>query len=209
MKSLPRRARHIGITVSLIVLLLLSTGLVSAAPDSTPNKQPLMPVELPEAQNQVHVVRWGETLGSIARRYGVTITALAQANGIVNINLIYVGQSLVIPTGTGGTTPAPTPAPGTPPSQESNTVHVVSSGETLTRISIRYGVTVQAIMSANGLFNPNLIYVGQTLNIPGTTVTNPNPGTNPTPVPNNPNPPQAPAILCLAGKRNPLRAPTS
>lgn len=46
---------------------------------------------------RVHVVRRGETLSSIARRYGVNLFALAAANGIVNINRIYAGQRLVIP----------------------------------------------------------------------------------------------------------------
>ena len=52
-----------------------------------------------------HVVRYGETLGSIAWRYGLPIHAIAQANGIVNVNLIFVGQVLVIP----GHGAAPTP----------------------------------------------------------------------------------------------------
>ncbi len=45
-------------------------------------------------------------------------------------------------------------------------VHVVQRGENLYRISLRYGTTVQAIARANGIRNPNLIYVGQRLIIP-------------------------------------------
>ncbi len=44
-----------------------------------------------------HVVRWGETLFGISRRYGVSIRAIAEANGIRNVNRIYAGQRLVIP----------------------------------------------------------------------------------------------------------------
>ncbi|MBC7242284.1 MAG: LysM peptidoglycan-binding domain-containing protein, partial [Anaerolineae bacterium] len=41
-----------------------------------------------------HVVRWGETLWSIARLYGTTPWAIAALNGIYNLNLIYAGQVL-------------------------------------------------------------------------------------------------------------------
>jgi len=52
---------------------------------------------------------------------------------------------------------------------QNNVTHVVQPGETLYRIALRYGVTVQAVAQANNIANPNLIYVGQTLNIPGGT----------------------------------------
>lgn len=45
----------------------------------------------------IHIVRWGETLSGIARCYGVSPWAIAAANGIYNMNLIYAGQRLVIP----------------------------------------------------------------------------------------------------------------
>jgi hypothetical protein len=45
-----------------------------------------------------HYVRWGETLSSIGRRYGVSPYAIARANGLANPNCIYAGQTLLIPT---------------------------------------------------------------------------------------------------------------
>ena len=65
------------------------------------------------------------------------------------------------------TTLAPTTLPSTaiPPSTGQIT-HVVQRGENLFRIALRYGTTVQAIASANGIANPALIYVGQRLVIP-------------------------------------------
>jgi len=48
-----------------------------------------------------------------------------------------------------------------------DTIHIVRPGETLSSIARMYGVSVQAIINANGLSNPNLIYVGQRLRIPG------------------------------------------
>ncbi|MCG2769259.1 MAG: LysM peptidoglycan-binding domain-containing protein [Chloroflexota bacterium] len=47
--------------------------------------------------------------------------------------------------------------------------HIVKWGENLTKIAAMYGVTVEAIMTANGLTNPNLIYAGQKLLIPSST----------------------------------------
>lgn len=49
------------------------------------------------AAPRIHRVRRGDTLYSIARRYGVSVRAIAAANGIRNIHLIYVGQRLIIP----------------------------------------------------------------------------------------------------------------
>ena len=67
------------------------------------------------AQEAVHVVQPGDTLGGLAARYGTTVQALAEANGIVNRNLIYVGQRLVIPDSVAPTVPA-APSPSTPSS---------------------------------------------------------------------------------------------
>jgi LysM repeat protein len=62
------------------------------------------------ATGRVHVVRPGETLTHIALRYGVNAWTIARANGIANLNFIYVGQRLTIPGA-----PPPPPAPKPPP----------------------------------------------------------------------------------------------
>jgi putative chitinase len=103
-----------------------------------------------------HIVQPGENLFRIALRYGTTVDAIAQVNGITNPWYIYVGQELTIPTGGGGTLP-----PGS-----GGRTHVVQPGETLYSIAVRYDTTVQALVVANGLASPNLIYVGQVLNVP-------------------------------------------
>lgn len=53
------------------------------------------------ATGGVHVVQRGDTLTGIARRYGTTVAALTQANGLRAANIIYVGQRLTIPNGGG------------------------------------------------------------------------------------------------------------
>jgi len=108
------------------------------------------------ADPTVHVVSRGDTLYSVARRYGTTVNAIVQANGLRNSNWIYVGQRLVIP----GTTTASSYS-------SSGSVHVVQRGENLFRIALRYGTTVQALASANNLSSTSLIYAGQRLVIPG------------------------------------------
>lgn len=110
--------------------------------------------------NKTYTVKSGDTLYSIARTYGVTVSALAAANNITNYSLIYVGQVLIIP----GTTV-------TPPT--TTVKYTVKSGDTLYKIATMYNTTVAKIAAANNITNVNSIYVGQVLVIPGTTVTPP------------------------------------
>ena len=112
------------------------------------------PVSAAPVKNVVHVVQWGETLYSIARSYGVNMWSIARVNGITNLNRIYAGQRLVIPTGWAGGW------------GYTGTVHTVQWGETLYRIARNYGVYMWAIAHANNIANPNYIYAGQRLVIP-------------------------------------------
>lgn len=127
-----------------------------------------------------HTVQPGENLYRISLRYGTSVQALMQANGISNPNRIYVGQRLRIPA-SADQPPAPSPEPGQPAPQPNPGVHVVQAGENLYRIGRLYGVTAQAIAWANGLPNVNLVYVGQRLAIPapGSTPPSPPPGVDP------------------------------
>jgi LysM repeat protein len=106
-----------------------------------------------------YTIVYGDTLARIAARCGTTVSALLAANpAIRNANRIYVGQRINIPGG------SPVPNPG-----GSGQGYVVRSGDTLSRIAARFGVTVQAIMRANAFIqNPNRIYVGERIFIPST-----------------------------------------
>ncbi len=104
----------------------------------------------------IHVVGWGETLFSIARRYGTSVDAICAANGIGDPTRIYIGQRLVIPTSN---------APTAPPT--AGATHVVQPGENLFRIALRYGTTVTALAELNRIYNPGHVAAGQTLIIPG------------------------------------------
>jgi lipoprotein-anchoring transpeptidase ErfK/SrfK len=126
----------------------------------------------PTVQPVVYVVRWGDTLYSIALRYGTTMWALARANNLLNHNAIYAGQRLTIPA-TAATTTSTT-------SSTSSGVHVVQRGETLFSLARRYGTTVQALTQANSLRNGNVIYVGQRLVLPGARTAPASPAPQPT-----------------------------
>ena len=104
------------------------------------------------------VVRPGDTLTAISKRLGVPIRRLVELNRIANANRIYAGQRLRTGTERPATTrPAATRA----------RVHVVNRGSTLWDIAQRYGVSVSAIVAANGIANPSRIFAGQRLTIPG------------------------------------------
>jgi len=105
-----------------------------------------------------YVVLRGDTLFSIARRFGTTIGAITQANGLSNPNYIRAGQRLIIPSAY-PTCALPSAVPGA-------TVYIVRPGDTLYSIARRYGTTVAAIAWASGIANPQYIWAGQTLVIP-------------------------------------------
>jgi LysM repeat protein len=114
-----------------------------------------------------YVVVPGDTLLAIAKRFGVALVALMNANAITDARLLRAGQRLVIPgvqvapPQVGGGAGAPTPA-----SNADATIYVVRGGDTLSAIAARFHVTVQALVAANHLPDANVIRPGQSLLIP-------------------------------------------
>lgn len=144
-------------SILLAVVLLLGAVLVPAASAGS---------------TIIHVVHRGETLYSIANRYGVNMYRLAEVNHLTNLNAIYVGQRLIIPTDVG-----PGPGPTCP------IYYRVVRGDNLTRIAARYGVTVRQLQQWNGISNPDRVHVGQVLKIYPPRCIPPGPAPRPTPVP--------------------------
>lgn len=133
---------------------------------------------------QTHVVRVGEGLFGIAALYNVSVTSIAQANGLADINVIHVGQSLCIPgipAPAVPRTPSPTPAPSVPQPSPAGLTYEVKAGDTLFAIALAHGVSSDALITANGITNPSLLRPGQILRIPGGVVA-PVPTPAPSPV---------------------------
>ncbi|HET7616680.1 MAG TPA: LysM peptidoglycan-binding domain-containing protein, partial [Bacillales bacterium] len=99
----------------------------------------------------IEVIEKGETLWTIARRYGISVDSIVKANDIPDPDILVVGQALVIPT--------------------ENRFYVVNPGDRLWQIANRYGTSVEAIVKANRIQNPSFIYPGQRLLIPQTSYT--------------------------------------
>lgn len=132
------------ILFAILAILLLTASTTEAAPE--------------QSCGFYHHVQFGQTLGSIAAHYGVSVNALMHANPYIhNPNLIYAGTNIYIPCA----------GPGHPGMGGScSHVHYVQYGQTLSQIAWRYHVPVRVIMQANGLHNPNLVYAGTNLCIP-------------------------------------------
>ena len=111
-----------------------------------------------------YVVQAGDTLYKIAQKFNVNAAALISANKLTNPNLIFVGQSLIIPSG-GASLPVSTQPAAT--AGTTGTIYVIQPGDTLYKIMVKFNVSASAIIVANRLTNPSLLFVGQKLVIPG------------------------------------------
>lgn len=138
----------------------------------------MLPIAHVAGSQSVYTVQPGDTLSAISATYGVSVAILAQVNQIANPDLIITGQQLAIPAAAPPPAPIPDPVIAPPPASEpapespgtggGSPAYSVQSGDTLSAIASRFGVTVAALVSANGIANPDLIIVGQTMLIPGT-----------------------------------------
>jgi len=115
-----------------------------------------------------HKVRKGETVGTIAGRYGVSVADISRANGLRNANRVYVGQSLLIP-GRSGTSSHVAKASGSTRTdgRAVPTSHTVRGGDTLSGIAARYGTTITELQRKNGISGSKIV-VGQRIRVSGT-----------------------------------------
>lgn len=112
------------------------------------------------ASGESYTVRSGDTLYAVARRHGITLSKLAEANGLSVTDHLRIGQTLVIPRGSATTT--------THSYGGSSRSYTVRSGDTLSSIAHRFGVSLSALLRANGLSSAQAghLRVGQKLIIP-------------------------------------------
>ncbi|SHL51245.1 membrane-bound lytic murein transglycosylase D [Desulfatibacillum alkenivorans DSM 16219] len=121
--------------------------------------------EFPQDAYVLHRIRRGETLSTIARKYGTSVSKIKRANSMRSTRIV-AGKTLKVPIGRGYSAPAASqPVASTP------AVHVVRRGDSLWNIAQRYGSTINDIKEANNLKTTTLS-VGQKLTIPGKSQTN-------------------------------------
>jgi len=135
---------RILVLLALILSTLLAAPLSAQSPTPTPQAAPAT----------IHVVQRGETLFSIAQRYGTTVEDIARANGIGDPGVISVGQRLVIPAGA---------APG------ATTDYIVQVGDTLADIALRFKTEPGRVAQLNAIANPRLLIAGESLAVPNGT----------------------------------------
>jgi membrane-bound lytic murein transglycosylase D len=137
------------------VLTIPVTGYESSSPRVAQNEQ-----AAPVALGGRHTVRSGETLSGIARRYRVAVSALRQANGMRPSTILQAGRVLDVPGNAVGREYAVVETTVEP--SRVRRIHTVRSGETLSGIAARFGVTQTNLRSWNNLKGSNL-RIGQKL----------------------------------------------
>ena len=148
----------VRVTFALALLLTLAVLLQPAVSHAAPLG----------ADTVVYVVKPGDTLRSIAAAHGTTIGAIVRANNMANPDVIYPGQRLTIPVRSGSAPVAgPAPTAAAKPTVGASVYHTVKLGDTLDKVARAYGTSAAAIIAANGIRNPDLIWVGQKLLISG------------------------------------------
>lgn len=143
---------------------LIIPGVPSASPDpvaaaAVAEARPDISAQLPERQPaaapgkpRVYTVKRGDTLWGVARKHGVTVPALASANGLSSKSQLTAGSRLEIPGAGGATAPA---------GESTRMTYKVRSGDTLSEIAEKFNVSVRQLMSWNNLRSSSSLRAGQ------------------------------------------------
>jgi LysM repeat protein len=118
----------------------------------------------------VYVVVQGDRLGTIAKKNGVSLKALEDANPGVDPKKLQINQKLQIPAGTAvasstTSSPATSSTDSTPAATGDSSTYVVKSGDVLMKIAKTHGTTVKALEAMNDMKN-SAIKAGQKLKVP-------------------------------------------
>ena len=114
-----------------------------------PTEEVTIPNEEPQTEYITYKIKKGDTLSEIAKKYGTTVSTLASINNIKDVDKIYAGVTIKIPT-----------------TNSSYIEYTIKKGDTLSEIAKKYGTTVKKLQSINGIKNANKIYAGDTIKIP-------------------------------------------
>jgi LysM repeat protein len=152
-----------------------ATPTSNAPPTSTPSGL-ITPTSLPGTEDGdcTYIVQSGDSLYHIATTHDLTVEDMLNANPdlVGDPPILQVGQSLQMPDCDPDAEPAQTGAATSVSATAAQVipaggeVYTVQAGDTLYSISLHYGVTVQEIIDANNLPNPDRLDVGQQIIIP-------------------------------------------
>lgn len=117
------------------------------------------------SETTAYVVRKGEYLSGIARRFGLKVAEIMILNNLTDPDRIFEGQKLLLPGRVNLGTPAPPPRRAVTDGEGN---YVVRSGDSLSAIAVRFKTTVKALKEANRLTSDR-IRAGQKLVVPGAT----------------------------------------
>ena len=131
-----------------LLFLLVVGGMLMAAP------------RIVAQDGSTHVVEAGETLSEIAKTYGVGMDALMALNGITDPDALIVGQRLTLPEQDGSGADLPAAA------ATQAVTYTVQAGDSLSQIAKDFGMTLDALLAANGISDADRVIVGQVLAVP-------------------------------------------
>ncbi|MCS3843974.1 LysM peptidoglycan-binding domain-containing protein [Microbacterium sp. AK031] len=199
--TINRRARYVQLGVPAAVLGVLASG-ISAAPASAAatsergaeSRLAALPRVLPTAAAPAtYTVQEGDTVFSIAQRFGLRTVDVLTWNGLGWRSVIYPGQTLTL----AAPAPAPAPAPAAP--APAAATHTVVAGDTIFAIAQKHGTSVDSILVASGLSRDSVIYPGQSIAISGTSAAAAAPAMTPSPAAPDPAPSSGTAHTVVAG----------
>ena len=110
------------------------------------------------ADSHTYTIKKGDTLSAIAQKFNTTVNELVQLNDISNLNLIYPGEILKVPTIRNEVSKSAT-------ARQYLETYIVKSGDNLSLIAQKFNTSVNNLVQLNDISNPNLIYPGQVLKI--------------------------------------------
>lgn len=151
---------------------LTPTAAPTLSPTASPTGSPTA-VSTAASGTITYTVVAGDTLSGLAKRFGVPLRELLEANALEEDVVLRVGQVLTIPT-----------AEATPAPVGGMVVYEVQAGDTLSGIAAHFGVSIGDIMKANDITDPEFLQIGQVLRIPlGPPTPTSTPTLRPTPTP--------------------------